>query len=230
MTQIMTSGEIAGRFRALAATHGESVWEWQVVLPKRRFSLPHSFTSSMAYQFEDWPLTQQEEDDPDGWIADWPATGHCRLFLRAGEGYDEAGQRYRQPPLRLELKSPDEFLYIRPLARDQWWQAPFVCPFCEAIITCSDMCDHALAQGTALSPKYRNHSIASLIKDMRDNKFNCNLGNGQFDGVKIKMPRNLQGGEWFRSAYWYVINANALDALTRVGLRARQSVEVVEGE
>jgi hypothetical protein len=141
--------------------------------------------------------------DPGQWVAE-VGESQWRLYLRIGEEYSEGGLQQLVPPIKVAIKSQDEYVQITELPLSQWWQAEFVCPFCGRLNLGEKGCEHTLvAQHWVLEP-YRNRNLVPLLRQMWDRRFICNLANLNLNGLRIKVPRCSVGCEWFRFAYWYI--------------------------
>ena len=63
---------------------------------------------------------------------------------------------------------------------------------------------------------YPTTALVSLIDEMREREFNCNVLNANIEGLKIKVPRFFVNAEWFRFAYWYVYSPDVVDQVQQL--------------
>lgn len=208
MRLILTNAEISDRFRALASRKGEAIWDRQIVLEGKSYSRPLMWTTWLSNEYRKGPLHSL---DPQQWIADVEDESEWRFYSREGEEYSEGGIQRFIPPIRVAIRSPHEYVRILQLPKDQWWQAEFVCPFCNHLNVAQEKCDHLLIAHHWVMEPFRNRRIVVQFQDMWDRRFNCNLANSDLDGVRIKIPRCSCECEWFRFAYWYVIDTHAVE-------------------
>jgi hypothetical protein len=201
MTCKKTNLELAAIFKAVARGEGEVVWNRQIIVGNRRFSLPFMGTTRLANEFEQNSLIA---NDPNAWVVQSSNEDEWRLYLRVGERYGEGWAHYFVPPVEVAINSPHDFMLISQLPQDQWWQAEFVCPFCNHFCSANAHCPHLLIVHHSIKEPYRGTTLASLLAEMRDRAFNCNMLNAGVEGLRIKVPRMFVDAEWFRFAYWYI--------------------------
>lgn len=213
MKSTQTNAELAAAFRELAKSEGEIVWNRQIVRGTKRYSLPFMSTTTLANHLEQGSLL---ELDPNAWVVESFNQHEWRLYLRVGERYGEGWIQQFVPPVEVGVKSPEEFVLISQLPRDYWWQAEFVCPFCDTLCRGEARCPHLMVSHHSVQEPYRTTTLVSLMAEMREREFNCNMLNADIAGLKIKVPRFFVNGEWFRFAYWYVRSVNVVDQVQQL--------------
>ena len=227
MRDKLSNMELAARFNAFAETEGEAIWNRQLVVGNKRFSYPLVNTTRLARHFEKRPLDTM---DPSAWVVDALDGRELRLYLRVGEEYGEGWVHHFIPPIKVAINSPQEFMLISPLARNNWWQAEFVCPFCDTLCWKQGSCSHLLISHHWVNEPYRIPALVSLLKEMRDREFNCNMLNANLQGLIIKVPRNFVTGEWFRFAYWYIRTPELIDSIVQVFLEGKKATYWAKGD
>jgi hypothetical protein len=220
MKSTLSNLEIAAKFRAIAATEGEVVWSQQIVAGKRRFSLPFMSTSWLANHLERGSLLAH---DPNAWVVESSDEHEWRLYIRVGEEYGEGWVHHFVSPVEVAVKSPQEYLLVSKLARSHWWQAEFVCPFCDHLCWADSYCQHLAVSRHSVKEPYRTTNLVSLLTEMREREFNCNMLNADIEGLKIKVPRTFVNGEWFRFAWWYIRTPELLDRIEQVLLDGKRA-------
>jgi hypothetical protein len=219
MKCVLRNEELAARFRLIAQSEGEAVWNRQIVIGDRRFSCPFMNTTWLARHLERGSLVVL---DPDAWVVESTNDHDWRLYLRVGERYGEGWVHHFVPPVEVAVNSPREFIVISLLPSREWWQAEFVCPFCGKLCWEGESCSHLMINNMSLRELYRKPRLISLLNEMRDREFNCNMLNADIEGLRIKVPRNFVNAEWFRFAYWYIRTPELVDRVEQVLLEGRR--------
>ena len=193
---------------------GERVWDINIYsqdvnIPSRRyvFSKPLLSTTQLA---RDFTRSTPASSEPDSWVVARPSPSEWRLYLRVGETYSESGSQTFTSPVKVAVRSDTDFLRLLALPKEEWWQAPFSCPFCEALYTGDNPCQHLLIGGHLVLPAFRDQLIAHLFRAMWSREFNCSIHNARIDGLVIKLPRVNYSTEWFRFAHWYIRDSSII--------------------
>lgn len=220
MQAILSNKQLADRFRTLARNEGEAVWNRQIVDGKRRLSLPFMGTTWLANNLEKGSMHPL---DPNAWVVESSGEHEWRLYLRVGEAYGEGWGHQLMPPVDVAINSRSQFTVISQIPRDHWWQAEFVCPFCDRLCWEKDACPHLMTIHHSIKEPYRKPGLVKLMAEMREREFNCNILNADIDGLKIKVPRNFTNAEWFRFAYWYIRSPEMVERIEQVLLEGRRA-------
>lgn len=215
---VLTRQAFSELFRKRAAERGEEVWDRAAVIGHRAFFDPLMWTTLLA---NDFVRLSPKPEEPDGWVMREVSSDEFRLYLRVGEAYTEGGSHHFRPPVRLEVKSPDEFIRLRVLQRSQWWEAAFVCPFCEQVCTGESKCQHqVVSHGQAVQRLYGT-PFDALYREMSQGRFSCNLANARIPGLAVKIPRRFLPLDWFRSACAYAERPEVVQEAVEVLSKAK---------
>jgi hypothetical protein len=179
MKSILTNAEIAAEFKAISKSEGETVWNRQIVRGKKRFSLPFMSTTWLVNHLKQGSLV---ELDPNAWVVESASQHEWRLYLRVGERYGEGWVHQFVPPVEVAINSPQEFIVISQLPMDHWWQAEFVCPFCDCLCWAEGNCPHLFVALHGIKEPYRKTTMISLLAEMGEREFNCNMLNAHIEG------------------------------------------------
>lgn len=208
MRQIMDCEQLAAMLNACALREGEVVWDRYVKIKDTVFFLPLMFTSQMAKKLGRGSLLH---GDPNSWVVDSLPQDEFRLYVREGECYNEVGAHYFSSQVTVSIKSIDEYVCIKPLHRSLWWNAEFVCPYCDTICRSMSHCKHLFSIGTVLTDIFYSDDINIMMSLLGNRFFMVNLVNADIPGLKVKLPRIHFDSEWFRFAYIYAKSQDAVD-------------------
>lgn len=199
--EVLTKEKIALILNADLAANGESVWDVNVYARDPNiasrdyvFSKPLSHTSQLARDFMK-PTTS--ENEPNSWVASQISDQEWRLYLRIGESYSEVGSHVLTPPIKVAINSKDEFTRLFKLPKNQWWEAPFSCPYCGTLCVERKRCAHLLTTSNYVHAPFRDSPFENLFYRMWERRFNCGIINANIEGLKIKLPRVFHRTEWF---------------------------------
>jgi hypothetical protein len=202
MRQVIDRGSLANWFEDHLATHGECVWDTFTQVDNAIYSLPHMWTTFLINIYR---YGASHIDDPGSWICETNQKESVRLFLREGEFYLADRSRQFKCPVSVQVKSEKEFVCIKQVPIDRWWEAPFVCPFCSLLATPDLHCEHLLIFDGWVIDRYQSSLLRDTLKLMHQRRSNINFANLELSGLRIKMQRDFYGNlEWFRSACWYI--------------------------
>jgi hypothetical protein len=224
----MTIQEVAEWFSWHESEYGEVVWSRYIVQKPRRLSLPLVWTSCLSSEMiSQTPVgSLLEPKHAKRWVL--LKDSDVRIGLLEAESFTwDRLHLIKTAITQDEHPFDDRFLWIRKLPHDQYWAAPFVCPFCGNLNVAGNDCEHFVAAESSVRPRYCESRLNSLLKKMNDREFNCNIMNLSLPDVKVKLPSDFWGCvEWFRFACWYAKTPKALnevcDILETQELQARE--------
>ncbi|HSI86456.1 MAG TPA: hypothetical protein VK970_21895 [Candidatus Methylacidiphilales bacterium] len=236
--QLLNRWHLHNMLKADALEKGNRVWDISVITRERVFAGPFYSTDQLARKLS--PDQGIAPGVPDGWIVDKISPDEWRLYLRVGENYTEQGRRFFDPELpkqpssksihgtRIAIKSEQEYVRLVALQRDMWWQAPFVCPYCETVWwDLSRNCSHLVCQNTRVLEGSHNIAFQALARSMRRREWSCSIQNSPIDGLTIKLPRRDFCQDWFRHAWWYVQKVSTLRRVEAAMLESHQTQIIV---
>jgi hypothetical protein len=195
-------------------TEGEAVWDIYIQLNARRYTLPYMWTTWMINSFEQGALHPQ---DPGEWIGFFQNNRSVILYNRPGELFLDDRSQVFQPPVTVAVKDLQEFKCLETLPRHRWWEAPFVCPYCNTLCLPQHPCGHLAVFDNWVLEAYQSTSLDQLLRPLFFRESNRNYSNYDHPCFRIKIQRDYYGNlEWFRSACWYVKSPSDVDALEKV--------------
>ena len=192
--------------------NGQSVWTENIVVGAMRLARPHIWTSYLANEFHRRRLDPKE---PESWVVRFTPQKVC-LFLREGEYYNEAGNHHFKPPVKVGIKSMEEYVELCVTPQDMWWQAQFVCPYCGVLCIELAKCCHSLVCSGYVQPAFHDTEFYSLFKEMWNRRYHCNLPNARITGMVVKESIDLWCREWFRTVYIYIEHRGVLQDIEQI--------------
>jgi hypothetical protein len=193
--------------------NGEVVWDIYFKLTNKQYTLPYMWTTwvinSLLYGASH-PL------DPKEWICEYDST-KIILYNRVGELLRDDRSQVFQSPVSIAVNNFEEFKCYTLLPQHRWWEAPFVCPYCNSLSIPAQPCRHLVVFDNWVPPGYQSSILTRQLQSLFFRLNNRNYANYRHPSFCIKIQRDYYGNlEWFRSACWYVKSPSDIAILEKV--------------